>query len=119
MRVTTFLWPLALGGFVSACDHGHDGKEWTKEELAELEAKWGFEVCPNVARSPEIFQDANYCSGPLAGLELLECSPFLRQPCVCDKPRFQEGYIYTVFTAVDRRTHLLSHFPPTNSNWGE
>lgn len=36
---------LALASPGSACGDGHDDvKEWTKEELAELEAKWGFEV---------------------------------------------------------------------------
>ncbi|KAG5989361.1 hypothetical protein E4U54_004353 [Claviceps lovelessii] len=35
---------LALASPGSACGDGHDDvKEWTKEELAELEAKWGFE----------------------------------------------------------------------------
>lgn len=41
------LWGLLLwGGLSSACGgHGnHDDKEWTKEELQELEEKWGFEV---------------------------------------------------------------------------
>ncbi|KAG6001043.1 hypothetical protein E4U43_001431 [Claviceps pusilla] len=35
---------LALASPGSACGGGHDDvKEWTREELAELEAKWGFE----------------------------------------------------------------------------
>ena len=41
------LWSLLLwGGLSSACGgHGsHDDKEWTKQELDELEEKWGFEV---------------------------------------------------------------------------
>ncbi|KAG6007362.1 hypothetical protein E4U21_006066 [Claviceps maximensis] len=45
----TCLLLLALASHASACGGGHDGhdghdsKEWTREELAELEAKWGFE----------------------------------------------------------------------------
>lgn len=35
---------LALVGSSYACGGHDDGKEWTKEELAELEEKWGFEV---------------------------------------------------------------------------
>lgn len=39
------LW-LMSSSFVTACQDGHgdDGKVWTKEELDELENKWGFEV---------------------------------------------------------------------------
>ena len=36
---------LSLAGLAAACAHEHDDKEWTKEELDELEAKWGYEVC--------------------------------------------------------------------------
>ena len=38
---------LSLAGLAAACAHEHDDKEWTKEELDELEAKWGYEVCEN------------------------------------------------------------------------
>ena len=43
MKATTVLKLLALFGVANACGGGND-KEWTKEELDELEAKWGFEV---------------------------------------------------------------------------
>jgi hypothetical protein len=36
---------LALTGLATACAHDHDDKKWTKEELDELEQKWGYEVC--------------------------------------------------------------------------
>lgn len=41
-----FLGPiLALASLAAACgSHGHDDHEWTAEELAELEHKWGMEV---------------------------------------------------------------------------
>lgn len=45
MRTSSLLRLLALSGLSNACGHDHhDEKEWTKEELADLEAKWGFEV---------------------------------------------------------------------------
>jgi agmatinase len=34
---------LSLAGLAAACAHEHDDKQWTKEELDELEAKWGYE----------------------------------------------------------------------------
>ncbi|KAF5974007.1 agmatinase [Fusarium coicis] len=34
---------LALAGLATACSHDHDDKKWTKEELDELEQKWGYE----------------------------------------------------------------------------
>jgi hypothetical protein len=38
------LW-LLTSPLATACQDGHDdGKVWTKEELEELENKWGFEV---------------------------------------------------------------------------
>jgi agmatinase len=43
MKVTSLLPFLALAARGSCCG-GHDDKEWTKEELAELEEKWGHEV---------------------------------------------------------------------------
>ncbi|KAM6514101.1 hypothetical protein FALCPG4_015264 [Fusarium falciforme] len=43
MKSAIVLRLLALGGLTAACSHHHDDKEWTKEELDELEAKWGFE----------------------------------------------------------------------------
>lgn len=47
MKTSTILFRLLmLGALSSACNHHHEDKEWTKEELAELEAKWGFEVRP-------------------------------------------------------------------------
>ena len=46
MRTSTLLHLLSLGALCNACSHdNHDDREWTKEELAELEAKWGYEVC--------------------------------------------------------------------------
>jgi hypothetical protein len=34
---------LSLAGLAAACAHEHDDKQWTREELDELEAKWGYE----------------------------------------------------------------------------
>ncbi|KID96118.1 agmatinase, partial [Metarhizium majus ARSEF 297] len=50
MKPASWLSLLALTGSAAHACGGHDddGKEWTKEELAELQAKWGHE-----ARSPE------------------------------------------------------------------
>ncbi|KAJ3511725.1 hypothetical protein NM208_g15398 [Fusarium decemcellulare] len=45
MKSSALLNLLALAGLATACAHDHDDKEWTKEELDELEAKWGYEVC--------------------------------------------------------------------------
>lgn len=41
----------ALASLAAACgNHAHDQREWTADELAELEHKWGMEVsCPLVA----------------------------------------------------------------------
>lgn len=40
-----FLSWLFWGSLSAGCGHEkHDEREWTKEELAELEAKWGFDV---------------------------------------------------------------------------
>lgn len=45
MKTSSLLHLLALGGLTRACGHDHhDDKVWTKEELADLEAKWGYEV---------------------------------------------------------------------------
>ena len=46
MKSAALMSLLLWSGLSAACGgHGdHDGKEWTKEELAELEAKWGFDV---------------------------------------------------------------------------
>ena len=45
MRPHNILGGLLLAGLTSACGHDHgDEKEWTKEELEELEARWGYEV---------------------------------------------------------------------------
>ncbi|RJE26209.1 agmatinase [Aspergillus sclerotialis] len=43
MKSATLLQLLMLLGLTIACNHQHDGKEWTKEEIDELEAKWGYE----------------------------------------------------------------------------
>lgn len=46
MRPPAFASLLLGAGLSAACGgHGsHNGKEWTKEELRELEVKWGDEV---------------------------------------------------------------------------
>lgn len=43
MKSTALLSLLALAGLSAGCGHDHDDKEWTQEELAELQAKWGNE----------------------------------------------------------------------------
>ncbi|KAI5459986.1 arginase family-domain-containing protein [Mariannaea sp. PMI_226] len=43
MKCSSLLSLLALAGLSSACAHDHDDKEWTKEELEELDRKWGYE----------------------------------------------------------------------------
>ncbi|KAK2606286.1 hypothetical protein QQS21_003334 [Conoideocrella luteorostrata] len=43
MKFTRVLSLLALARHCQACGDHDDQKEWTKEELAELEARWGFE----------------------------------------------------------------------------
>lgn len=46
MKTYSLLGALLFAGLCAGCGgDNHDDKEWTKEELAELEAKWGFEVC--------------------------------------------------------------------------
>lgn len=45
MKWSSIASGVLLAGMVSACGHHHhDDKEWTKEELEELERKWGHEV---------------------------------------------------------------------------
>lgn len=47
MKPASWLSLLALTGSAAQACSGHDdddGKEWTKEELAELQAKWGHEA---------------------------------------------------------------------------
>lgn len=44
MKFVSLLHLLAFVGAGYACGGHDDGKEWSKEELAELEAKWGHEV---------------------------------------------------------------------------
>jgi agmatinase len=44
MKFITWLSILALAGSGYSCGGHSDEKEWSKEELAELEAKWGHEV---------------------------------------------------------------------------
>lgn len=44
-RLAAALLPV-IAGLVSGCGHDHHSdKEFTPEELAELERKWGMEVC--------------------------------------------------------------------------
>lgn len=50
MKPTLLLDVLLFGVLSSACGDGHHGREWTEGELAELEAKWGFEVCIVIPR---------------------------------------------------------------------
>lgn len=44
MKFIAWLSILALAGSGYSCGGHGDEKEWSKEELAELEAKWGHEV---------------------------------------------------------------------------
>jgi agmatinase len=44
MKFVSLFHLLAFVGSGLACGGHDDGKEWTKEELAELEDKWGHEV---------------------------------------------------------------------------
>lgn len=45
MRGIQVLAAAALASLAAACgNHAHDEREWTAEELAELESKWGAEV---------------------------------------------------------------------------
>lgn len=44
MHLQSLLHFLALAGLGYSCGGHNDEKEWSKEELAELEAKWGHEV---------------------------------------------------------------------------
>jgi agmatinase len=53
MRFDYLLSVLPLAGLTLACNHHHDDKKWTAEELAELEAKWGFDVWPFFSHSPK------------------------------------------------------------------
>ncbi|KAI5461818.1 arginase family-domain-containing protein [Mariannaea sp. PMI_226] len=43
MKVSILVKIIIFGTISSACNHHHDERDYTKEELAELEAKWGFE----------------------------------------------------------------------------
>lgn len=77
---------LLFGGWVRACGHdNHDGKEWTEEELADLEAKWGYEVRP-------VYYDAS------AEVQIL-VSPrvILHTPCSNDMKRMILMYTLAVF----------------------
>lgn len=49
MKLTSLLLGCSSALLAAACGNHDDGKEWTKAELDELEAKWGFEV-----RSPAL-----------------------------------------------------------------
>ena len=63
MKTPTQFNLLALGGLITACHHSHDDKKWTQEELAELEAKWGFEVCLSlVLKKGKEFRTAHHRS---------------------------------------------------------
>jgi agmatinase len=53
MRINQLLAVLPLAGLTLGCGHHHDDKEWTAEELAELEAKWGFDVWSFFSHFPE------------------------------------------------------------------
>lgn len=44
LRLLAALLP-AIAGLVSGCAHDDDRKDFSPEELAELERKWGMEVC--------------------------------------------------------------------------
>lgn len=44
MRFDHLLPVFTLAGLALGCNDHHDDKKWTAEELAELEAKWGFDV---------------------------------------------------------------------------
>lgn len=45
MRGFQLVAAVALASLAAACgNHAHDEHEWTAEELAELEHKWGMEV---------------------------------------------------------------------------
>lgn len=45
MRGIQILVAAALASLAAACgNHAHDEREWTAEELLELEQKWGAEV---------------------------------------------------------------------------
>lgn len=45
MKTAVFLSWLFWASLSAGCSHEkHDEREWTKEELAELEAKWGTDV---------------------------------------------------------------------------
>ena len=45
MKTAVLLSWLFWSSLSAGCSHEkHDDREWTKEELAELEAKWGNEV---------------------------------------------------------------------------
>lgn len=44
MKLTSLLLGCSSALLAAACGNHGDDKEWTKAELDELEAKWGFEV---------------------------------------------------------------------------
>lgn len=71
MKSATLLQLLTLGGLTTACNHQHDDKEWTKEQLDELEAKWGFEVRWPTPLEEQRFLGSDYSSGLLEELEPL------------------------------------------------
>jgi hypothetical protein len=56
MKVFTAAVLSAIAGVVSGCAHDHsNGRDFTPEELAELERKWGMEVIiPPPAPKPSL-----------------------------------------------------------------
>lgn len=44
MKLASFIGTLVLLGSSYACGGHDDAKEWSREELEELDRKWGFEV---------------------------------------------------------------------------
>lgn len=47
---------LLFPGVCLACGGHDDGKVWTKEELDELEAKWGYEVSGEIIEARKVSQ---------------------------------------------------------------
>ena len=62
-EVLRLVWACgAAAGLVRACsDHGAPPREWTQEELDDLERKWGVDVSPFHAQLP-----LHNCQPPLS-----------------------------------------------------
>lgn len=72
MKSAAFLSLLLCSGLSAACGgHEHDDKEWSKEELAELEEKWGHEVSYDSAGVAAGAAGAGNASRPLLRGQLL------------------------------------------------